>query len=50
MKKQDYQIYYIHPQLGEVVVAIIRGKSEAMKRLNQLSKQEPTKYKIKEFN
>jgi hypothetical protein len=32
-----FEIWYNHPDLGKVVVAIIRGKSEAMKKLNELN-------------
>lgn len=32
-----YKIYYRHPELGEIVVSIIRGKPEAVKKLNELN-------------
>jgi hypothetical protein len=44
-----YMIYFIHPQAGEVVKHIIKGKSEAMKCLNKLNKEKDETYFIKEW-
>jgi hypothetical protein len=45
-----YCIYYNHPQAGRVVKSIIKGKSEALKRLNELNKLEDEVYYMKEWN
>lgn len=45
-----YQIFYIHPELGKIVVSIIRGKSEAVKRLNELNKRKDYLYFIKKYD